>query len=425
MTRLALEGVRILDLSIVWAGPHCTKTLGDMGADVIKVEALNRLDPIRGPVHATSPREGCYPDRTPGDQPYNRHGYFNERNRNKRGITLDLKAPRGANVFRRLVAVSDVVIDNFAAGVLPRLGFDYPSLAAINPRIIQLSMPSFGTTGPESHYRGYGATNDQLSGIVSVTGYRSDEFENPGINISDPMAGLHAAGAILAALLYRARTGRGQFIDLAHREVATRLLGAPVIDAAVNGRVARPGGNSHPSKAPHGCYPALGDDAWITISVATEEEWRALCAVANASWSSDPRFASAPDRLRNREALDTLIGEWTRTRDPRELMAGLQAAGVTAGAVSSAQDLLADPQLRARGFFETIGRPDLGTYDYLGIAWKMSRTPGRVRMPPPRVGEHTAEVLRELLKMPDDEIAALERDGVVGENPAAVRADPD
>lgn len=421
MARLALEGVRILDLSIVWAGPHCTKLLADMGAEVIKIESLNRLDPIRGPVHPASESEGCYPNNTPGERPYNRHGYFNERNRNKLGVTLDLKHPDGLAIFYRLVAVSDVVIDNFAWGVTQRLRINYPRLRKVNPQIIQLSMPSFGTTGPERHYVGYGATNDQLSGITSVTGYADTGMVNPGINVSDPIAGLHAAGAVLAALLYRQRTGRGQFIDLSHRETATRLMGGPVLDVVMNGRVARPVGNQHPWKAPHGCYPARGEDAWITIAVGTDREWQALCRVADRpEWLRDGRFRTAPDRWRNREALDQEVAGWTRTQDRWDLMRRLQAAGVPAGAVAAANDLLANEHLRARGFFVTITHPDAGTHDYLGLSWKMSRTPGTVRLPPPTVGQHSEQVLRDLLGLPETEIERLRRERVIGTDPEGV-----
>jgi len=422
MSRLALEGVRILDLSVVWAGPHATKMLADMGAEVIKIESLSRLDPIRGPVRPVSNTEGCYPDNEPGARPYNRHGYFNERNRNKLGLTLDLKHPDGLAIFKRLVAVSDVVIDNFSWGVTERLGIDYERLRTVNPRIIQLSMPSFGTTGPERYYVGYGATNDHLSGITSVTGYTDTGMENPGINISDPIAGLHAAGAILAALLYRQRTGKGQFIDLSHRETATRLTAGPVLDVSMNGRVARPQGNKHAWKAPHGCYPTRGEDAWIVIAVGTDREWEGLCrAAGKPEWVTDPRFSTVSARWKHRHELDQEIASWTRTQDRWDLMQRLQTAGVPAGAVATAEDLLANKHLRARGFFVTITHPEAGTHDYLGLPWKMSRTPGAVRRPAPTLGQHTEQVLRDLLGLSEAELARLRRERVIGQEPVIPR----
>ena len=422
MTSLPLEGVRVVDLSIVWAGPHCTRLLADMGAEVIKVESRRWFDPIRGPLRPRHSADGCYPDSEPGERPYNRHGYFNERNRNKLGLTLDLRHPLGRDAFFRLVAVSDVVVENFSTGTMERLGLGYEALRAVQPRLIMLSMPSFGCTGPESHYVGYGATNDQLSGLVSVTGYEDGEPQNIGINASDPLTGQHAAAAILAALVSRARgghaapaAGQGQFIDLSHRESAARLMGGPLLDYAMNGRVAGPRGSRHSYASPQGIYRCAGEDRWLAVVVESDEQWAALCAViGRPELALDPRFADVVGRWHNRLQADGVLAEWTAGRSPEDAMAALQRAGIAAGVCHTGETLLADPHLRARGFFEMMTHPEAGTHDYMGMAWRLSATPGRIRWAAPCLGEHSDRVLREIVGLGEEEIARLTAEGITG-----------
>ncbi|MBI1886721.1 MAG: CoA transferase [Chloroflexi bacterium] len=430
MGRLPLKGVRIVDLSIVWAGPHCTRLLADMGAEVIKVESRGWFDPIRGPARPRNPGDGCYPANEPGERPYNRHGYFNERNRNKLGVCLDLRHELGKAAFKRLVAASDVVVENFSAGVMDRLGLGYDQLRRVRPDLIMLSMPSFGCTGPESHYVGYGATNDQLSGLVSVTGYGEGEPENIGINASDPIAGQHAAAAVLAALVHRRRSGRGQFVDLSHRESAARLMAGPVIDYFLNSRVAAPRGNRHASAAPHGCYPCAPrlreedgvtkrDERWVALSVETDGQWAALCqAMGRPDLARDPRFTDVVSRWRNQEQMDPLIAAWMAPREPADVMVTLQSKGIAAGVLHSGETLLADPQLRSLGFWAPITHPEAGTHDYMGVAWRLSATPGAIRSPAPCLGQHTEQILRDIAGLSKAEIDRLVSEGVAGEGAA-------
>lgn len=433
-----LDGVRVVDLSIVWAGPHATRALADLGAEVIKVESTTRMDPVRGPAVAVTGREGAYPGHDGGDRPYNRHGYFIERNRSKYGVTIDLKRPAGIALLTRLVAISDVVIDNFAYGVMDRLGLGYDDLRAVKPGIIQVSMPSFGMSGPERDYVGFGATNDQLSGLVSITGYGPDWLESPGINASDPIAGMHAAIAVMAALVHRHRSGEGQLIDLSHRESATRLLGPQVLNYAMNGRVAAPTGNASERMAPHGVYRCAPEidplptppghepnpsDAWVAIACRDDAEWRALCdAMGRPHLAGDARFADLPSRLREREALDAEIAAWTRPLDRYDAMRRLQAAGVPAAPVLSAARMFADPHLRARGFIVTIPHDDVGPREYQGMPWRLAETPGTIPRGAPLLGQHNRLVFGGMLGLSDDDLAELERSGIIGERPAGAPA---
>lgn len=406
---LPLSGFRVLDLSIVWAGPHCTRILGDMGAEVIKVEAARRPDLIRGPVRPT-PRSGHYPDNVPGERPWDRHGFFLERNRNKLGICLDLTTDEGCTALRKLVAVSDLILDNFSAGVMDRLGFGAAAVRAINPAIISISMSAFGASGPEAGYAGYGATIDNMSGIVSVTGYGPGELQNLGINLSDPIAGLHACVAVLAALAQRARTGVGQHIDLAQRESTLRLFAGPLIDYSLNGRVAEPVGNDDPSAVIQGVFPSAGEDRWLALSVPNRAAWQGLCEVLQMN-------VEDKDTPSGREALRALIAARTVSWEATELMAALQRRGVPAGVAHDGPSLFEDTQLRAREFFKTIVHPEAGPRAYVGYAWKPDSTPQPPARPAPLLGEHTDFVLGEILGYAPAKRARLAEAGVTENDP--------
>jgi crotonobetainyl-CoA:carnitine CoA-transferase CaiB-like acyl-CoA transferase len=414
-----LAGIRVLDLGVVWAGPHCTRLLADMGAEVIKVEAPENYDPIRGPHQPASSRAGVYPNAEPGERPYNRHAYFNERNRNKLGVTIDVKRPGGRELLLQLAARCDVFLENFSAGTMARLGLGYEDVAGVRPDIVYLSMPAFGNTGPEAHYAGYGATSDQLSGLVSLTGYGQDDLASPGINLSDPVAGTHAASAVLAALLARTKTGRGAYIDLSHREATARLLGPELIEWQLTGEEPRPRANRHPTRAPHGVYPCRGDELdklttgarWLALSVSNDEEWRAACGVFGLQ---DERFATSEGRLALADELDALVSQQTRDRDADELMHALQQAGVPAADVRSADRLFADPQLRAREWWRLVDHPEAGAHEVFGFPWRMPELPEVKMSPAPCLSQHNHRVLRDLLGLQDEEIAKLEEQGVIG-----------
>jgi crotonobetainyl-CoA:carnitine CoA-transferase CaiB-like acyl-CoA transferase len=412
MERQALQGVRVIDLTQIWSGPFATQLLADLGAEVVKVEPIYRLDPDRG---MAWPAVGAT---LPGDRPYNRSGSFNEHNRNKLAIALDLKKPRGVEIFKRLVTHADVVIDNFSAGVMQRLGLGYDDLRAVKPDIIVLSMPAFGNTGPEKGYIGYGPVQEQLSGVTSITGYEGGPPLETGFYYGDPTAGLQAAGAVMVALWARRRTGHGQFIDLSQRETLVSFLGEMLLDYQMNGRAWAPRGNRDESIAPQGVYPCRGDDNWIAISCRDDAEWRRLCqAMGRPELADDARFADVVNRRRHQDELDAILAAWTGPQDHLELTRCLQGQGVAGTAVLNHRELLENEHFRARGYFETVAHPEAGTHDYHGMTWKLSGTPGRIRFPAPLFGQHNEAVLRDLLGLSADEIAELEREVVISSEP--------
>ena len=409
---LPLSGIRVLDLGMFWAGPFAGKWLGDAGAEVIKIESASHPDNLR--ILA----RGVYPDGEPGERPWNRSGMINERNRNKLGIGLEMGRPEGREIFRRLVAVSDIVIENFSTRVMKQWELDYDHLKQLNPRIILASIYSQGATGPESGYVSFGGTLEQLAGITYITGY---DNEMPGVmtvQLPDPVGGAMATGLILAALRQRRRTGEGAHIDFSQRENVVALLGAQVLDYGMNGRIAERMGNRDPHMAPHGCYRCTGEDEWVTVAVSDDAEWASLCrAIGREELESDERFATVPARHAHQDELDEIITAWTATRSKHEAMNELQRAGVTAGAVYTAEDLYADPHLEARGYWEEIDEPDAGRHRFPGRAGRLSKTPLGTRLPSPTLGQHNEYVLREILGMTAAEVEALEADGLIGSEP--------
>ncbi|HZQ35377.1 MAG TPA: CoA transferase, partial [Dehalococcoidia bacterium] len=313
---LPLTRVRIADLTAVWAGPYATRLLADMGAEVIKVESASSPDLLR--------TLGLLPPGTP--KSYNRAAYFNHNNRNKFGCAIDLATPQGRDLFLQLVAVSDVVIENFRADVLDKLGLGYEVLHGVRPDIILVSMPGHGKTGPEAGHIAYGTHVEQLAGLVSITGYEGEVPHKSGISYGDPVSGTAAAGAVMAALLYRRRTGRGQFVDLSQRESLTTLLGEYVVGYSMTSRVPGPQGNGHPAWAPHGVFRCDGQDQWVAIAVRNDAEFAALCRViGREDLAADPRFADGLTRHRHRAELVEPNTAWTSSRSPFEAAAALQA----------------------------------------------------------------------------------------------------
>ena len=412
----ALDYIRVIDLTTAWAGPLATMTLADLGAEVIKVESVQRIDSWRL-LNQMRPSE---------DGAWERSMSGNSVNRNKYGITLNLTDPRAVRVFKQLVGISDVVIENYTPRVMSNFGLDYPVLKEINPSIIMLSLPGWGMTGPWRHYVGFARTVEQLSGLSQLTGYLDGgpAVVGPGMDIGDPAAGLSGAFAMLIALQHRRKTGRGQYIDCSQKETLTCLIGDVIMDYTLNRRVQGRRGNRHPFMAPHGCYRCRDEenqDRWVAIVVSSDEEWAQFShALGDPAWTREPRFGEFLSRWRNQDELDKLIEEWTSQRRHYEVMTLLQAAGVAAGPDLWPPELLTDPHLRERGFFETITHPPVGTHRYPGMFYKMSRTPGQVRMPPPTLGQHNEYVLGELLGMTQDEMARLAEDKIIGTRPLGV-----
>ncbi len=411
MARYALEGIRVIDMGVAWAGPFCGQLLADMGAEVIKVESTSRPDHrLLGP----------YPGNDRGQHPWNRSGLFNERQRNRYGITIDLTPERGKELYKELVKISDILVENFSARVMINLGLGYEVLSQVNRRLIMISMSGFGLTGPESGYRSYGATLEQLTGIAAMTGYAGGPPRQTGIFHPDATAGIWGAGAVLAALHQRRRTGKGTFIEMSQLEATLQLIGDSIMDYQMNGNTPPRIGDRDRIMAPHGCYRCKGEDNWIAVAVRDDEEWAAFCGVmGKPDLARDDRFSNLLRRHRNHDELDSIIEEWTKGHDHRAAMHLLQEAGVPAGALLNAREVLDDPHLNDRGFFEETTHPEAGMLTLPGMGWKLSKTPGGIRMPPPCMGEHNYHVLGGLLGLSDEEIKELEQEGVIGYEPSA------
>ncbi|HAA94881.1 MAG TPA: CoA transferase [Dehalococcoidia bacterium] len=418
---MPLKNYRVLDLSRIWAGPYCTKIFADMGAEIIKMESLSVYDSHRGPV---SPARGiaAYPDAEPGDEPWNRNGWFNCLHMSKYGVTLELTTEEGRRVFERLVSISDVVIENFRQGSLERLGYTYQELRKHRPDLIYVSMPAFGNTGPWRGYLGYGIGQEQLSGMAHMTGYRGEGPMKSGINHGDPITGSHAAGVLMAALRHRRRTGKGMYIDVSQQESSVALMGPEVLSYQMTGQEPERQGNRSNWHSPANSYPCAGEDRWVTISVTDQEQWMALAKVMEArQLVDDARFATAAKRMENQDDLDRIISGWTMGYEAYEVTEMLQAADVPAGPVLRGPDLLADPHYKDRGTFVTVDHPQVGVKQYPGIPWKMSATPGQVRWPAPTLGQHNRGVYGELLGLTGDQIDQLEQTGIIGTKPTGSR----
>ena len=417
-TGLPLEGVRSLELAEIWAGPYCGVLMGDLGAEVIKVESMQRI--ARGPVRPPAGSAG-YPDADPGERPWNRSANFNGLNRNKAGLTLDLGTPLGAKAFKELVSVSDVVVSNYAYGVLTeKFGLDYETLRRVKPDIVMLLMPGFGNTGPYRRYRSMGMTIDALSGHSALRGYPDQDLSTLSlVHHPDAVGGATAAFAVCAALHRRNRTGQGQFIDMSQSEAFIPHMGEAVLEYGMTGRQRERRGNRHPEMAPHGVYPCEGEDRWVAIAVRSDSEWRAACAAMDTpNLAEDPRFTRLDARLSNHDELGDAIARWTSGLDRYEAARRLQDAGVPAAPVlDCGADAYDDPHLQARDYFQQVTHPEAGTYLLSGPMWKLSGQDEPRHDPAPGLGEHNSYVLRDLLGVTDAAYAELEHELVIGDTP--------
>ncbi len=405
-----LAGLRVIDFTVAVAGPIATSVLADLGADVIKVEAPNGR-PISGA--GAAPLLDGHEDR-----PYDRLMVFNQLNHGKRGITLDVAHPEGRASFLDLVAKSDVVVQNFAPRVMGNLGLDFASLQAANPGIILVSMPAFGLDGPFRDRSAYGPGVDAMSGLSHLTGYDDGPPMKPGNYFCDQNAGMLAAFATVAAVHHREHGGGGQHVVLPMIDGEFQVLGDAYMDVAMNGRERHRCGNDHLWMAPHDVFPCRGEDAWVAIAVATDAQWEALCRViGRPELAPDERFATVEARHRNRQATREAIAAWTGERTHYEAMAALQAAGVPAGAVLNAVELLADPHVRAREAFEYVDVPAVGKTPYPRVAFTLERTPAPIERTAPAFGQDNDEVFTGLLGLSRETYANLEERGVTSKTP--------
>lgn len=422
MGNLPLEGVRVVDQTLVWVGPFCAQLLADWGAEVIRVEPLQVFQPMTRAPGVRPIKRGItnytndYPDGDPGDRHWNRNVLFQLHGRNKLSMTSDLPNPDCLETFLRLVSISDVVIENNVPQTYDKLGVTYRILKEVRPDIILARAPAFGLSGPYANYRAFGTHMESVAGHTWIRGYRDAPPHTKGSTfLSDAIGGVTTAFAIVAALCHRRDTGEGQLIEVPTAEATVSYIGEAIMDYAMNRRVQAPLGNGHPSRAPQGCYPCKGRDNWLVISIGTDEEWEGLRrAMGDPEWTRDSALATVLGRYRRQEEIDGHLTEWTRDRDHIQIMHLLQANGVPAAPVNDQGELFADPQMRSRGYFEELTQPATGTHLYPGMMWKMAETPNRIRFPSPMLGEHNEWAYKELLGTTEEEYGRLEDAGHIG-----------
>jgi len=396
------EGIKVVDFSWYAVGPQTARYFGDHGAEVIRVESTISPDGLRN--------AGPFKD---GENGPNRSGYFNNQNPNKYGISLNLKLPQAVEIARKLVARADIVTESFTPGVMERFGLAYEDLRKTKPDIIMISMGAQGRGGPYSNHSAFGHVQQALCGVNHLTGWPDGYPTGAHGPYTDFFVPHIAAMALVGALDYRRRTGKGQYIELSQLEASIHCLETAILDYTVNSRVQSRIGNRHPQAAPHGVYRCRGDDRWCALAVFTDAEWQSFCRVlGKPPWTRDARFGTIAGRLENADELDCLVEEWTIRHTAEQVMTVMQAATVSAGVVQNSQDLHADPQLKHRGHYWVLDHPEIGPSTYDSPACKLSRTPGQARMPAPCLGEHNQSICTEILGMPDEEFVQLLAEGV-------------
>ena len=413
-----LNGIRVVEMGQLIAIPYATKLLADMGAEVIHVEPCSRLENYR---------TLSFYDNDPTGNAWDRAANFYEQNRNKLGATLDLTAPEGRSLLHEMIAVSDVFAENFTPRVMRNFGLEYEDVRRIRPDIIMVSSTGYGYTGPWSDLGAIGFATEAASGLAHMTGYEDGPPVIPEVPYSDFTAAEHTLFAVMAALIHRASTGEGQFIDVSQTETLSSTIPEALMDHTVNGRTAPRIGNSDPEMSPHGCYPCKGDDRWIAIAVHTDEQWRALRgALGDPVWARDARLADAAGRYAERADLDLRLAGHTRQWDQDALMRALQERGVPAGAVLDGKQLLLDPHLNARRFYQTVAHnpaTSMPPLPYPGRPWRMERAAPASKAAP-TMGEDNHRVLCDLLGLTQTSLDELERKGVIGYGPTNPKIDP-
>jgi crotonobetainyl-CoA:carnitine CoA-transferase CaiB-like acyl-CoA transferase len=394
MNRAILNGIRVLDFSRVLAGPYATRILADFGAEVIKVQS----------------------QKTATGTDLNTGRYFSNWNRNKRSITLDMSCPEARALALKLVAISDVVVENFSPRVMANWRLDYAALNKANPELIMVSISAMGQTGPWRDFVAYGSTVQALGGLTYLTAYDKDEPVGPGYAYADTIAGLYGALAVLAALEFRESTGRGQHIDLSEYEAVCTLIGPALMDVIANNAQILPSGNQsdYGTAAPHGCYRCLGKDKWCVIAVFTEAEWQALVKVLGSpGWPDTERFSTLSKRNDHSEELDERLDKWTSKHTAEEVVALLQAAGVPAGIVQNAEDLANDPHLLERNWFVKLQHPTLGEKVSDGSPIRLTKKSTSNWKSSPLLGEDNRYVYTELIGLTDQQFSSYVEKGII------------
>ena len=401
--------LRVVDLTNGWAGPLATCLLGDFGAEVIKVESPSHMDWWRG---------AGLQGEVDGPKLYEQSPTFNTVNRNKIGIALELTHPRGRELFKELIRVSDLLVANYPPRILRKLGIDYQALSAVNPRLVMVTLPAFGNNGPDSEYVGFGCTTEAMAGITGVSGYEDGPPQMLSNAIGDPGTALNACFASLVGLFEQERRGAGVSIDLSHVEGLLPMNAEALLDYTINGRDRRQLGNRHPTMSPHGCYPCKGDDEWVVITVASDAQWEKFRhALGDPVWTQNSQLATATGRKANEDALDRHLTAWTKDHEHYEVMELLQSAGVAAGAALSGPEMLSDAHLAAREFLLAIDKAEAGMHLYPGFVPRFADNPSVVHHPAPCFGEHNAYVFGEVLRLSAEEVAKLEQDRIISQVP--------
>lgn len=401
LPKQALQGLKVVDFSWMIAAPLLTKYLADHGATVVRIESKTNLDTGR----VTGPKKE-------GPANVNSGGMFAFINSNKYSFSLNLKHPEGVRIARQLIAWGDVFIESFAPGTMEKWGFTYEALTRIKPDIIMLQSSMLGQTGPHARDRGFGLTLTGFTGFTHLTGWPDRGPTSPYGAYTDLIVPLFGAGAILSALEYRRRTGKGQYIDLSQYEAGVQFATSPILDYVVNGREGNRVGNRSACAAPHAAYRCRGDDRWCAVAVFTGAEWEAFGqAIGGPGWTKESRFSTLAGRKENEDELDKLVEAWAVTLGAEEVMNAMQSHGIAAGVVQTAEDLLNDPQLSHRNYFWWLEHGELGLFPHAGQPFSLSGTPAQAR-PSPCLGEHTEMVCKQILGLSDGEFTRLLNAGV-------------
>ena len=408
---LPLAGIRVVDFTAFWAGPSATHFLAALGADVVKVESIQRPDGIR---FAAGPPAGT-------ERWWEYSWLFHGINVGKRSVTLDLGRPEGADLAKRLVAGADAVVENFSPRVMEAFGLDHDALHEVNPRAVVVRMPAFGLDGPWRDRVGFAPTMEQLSGMAWLTGYPDGAPMAPR-GACDPLAGVHAAFVLMAALAQRDRNGEGAFVEVPMIEVALNVTAEQVIEHDVHGIVLERDGNRGPAAAPQNVYACAGEEQWVALAVANDDQWAALRLVlGDPAWAADPALATHGGRRSAHDLLDRELGAWFAARPRDEVVEQLAAAGVPAAPVVLPPAVVSNVQLRARGFFETLDHPHAGPIDYAGLPFaRLTGVDRWCRRPAPALGQHNDEVLGGELGLTTDELDRLREAEVIGDWPAGL-----
>lgn len=402
----ALEGVRVIEFSAGMAGPWIGRFMAYCGAEVIRVESANHPDVTRQYVPPWAPEMGTQPQLSP---------WFTDWNAGKRFIALDLTQPKAVELAKRVVAICDVVVENYRSGVVDKLGLGYPELRRVRPELIMLSSSGYGDSGPYSRYVTWGPNIEALAGLSKLSGFPERECTMTQYAYPDALSALHGLFAVMCALDYRRRTGRGQYIGLSQLETTVSVIGHVMMDHLAHGREPQKLGNRSLHAAPYGCYRCMGEDRWCVIAVSNDSEWESFCnALGEPEWIRHPRFATLASRLENMDELDRLIEGWTARRSASDVMMALQEAGVAAGVVQNTEDQMhRDRQLAARRFFEEIEHLKKGKVTATGIPLGLTGTPGRSGCAGAAVGQDNEYVFGQLLGMSQSEIREFVEAGAI------------